>query len=496
MKNLSLYALAGLIFLSISSCSEDFDNWASPQSFPQEDAVTIPGFTASATSAIDLNSVKADSSQVLSLSTTTLPDGYSLDKVRIELTPADNATEATTVSTSIDGKAVNTDLQTLVENAYGKSPTARTFSGHVYADAIKNGEAILIDAGTINVVVTPAAPHISANYYIIGGTKDWNATAASKEYKFAHSDADVYDDPVFTIVLPIKATGDTWFGIGDDEALDAIVNSNDWSKVLGTTSGDGNSGESGTLAPRSELTDAGSFKVENTTGALNAKVTLNMMDYTYTVELLAPQFYIFGDITGWDAENATKICMTPEGDNVYSYTGYVNGNIKVWSKDDLGNWDKCYNTSKANDNSTAMTGTIEVSNGGAIHSPEAGLWKFTMNLSDMTYSWEKVEPATEYTYISLSGDFNTWGDEDLTQVNAHNWYIRLELTDGNLKLKADHAWTTNWGYGSEAGDWSVSDTEWSNDCVNKGGDIYVPAGTYDIYLNDITNNVRIIPVSE
>lgn len=47
----------------MGSCSEDFKDWADPQTNPQEDAVTIPGYQASGVNAFDLANV-ADSVNV------------------------------------------------------------------------------------------------------------------------------------------------------------------------------------------------------------------------------------------------------------------------------------------------------------------------------------------------------------------------------------------------------------------------------------------------
>ena len=151
MKKLSLYISIALAGLFMGSCSEDFKDWADPQTNPQEDAITIPGYQASAVSALDLANV-ADSANVYTISSATLPEGFELGNSRIELTPegVENAT-ATEVKTSNDGKATKADLQALIESVYGKAPVARTFDGHVYTTAVKDGQAALIDAGTVKV---------------------------------------------------------------------------------------------------------------------------------------------------------------------------------------------------------------------------------------------------------------------------------------------------------------------------------------------------------
>lgn len=87
MKKLSLYISIALAGLFMGSCSEDFKDWADPQTNPQEDAITIPGYQASAVSALDLAKVAEDSVNVYTISSATLPEGFELGNSRIELTP-------------------------------------------------------------------------------------------------------------------------------------------------------------------------------------------------------------------------------------------------------------------------------------------------------------------------------------------------------------------------------------------------------------------------
>ena len=105
-------------------------------------------------------------------------------------------------------------------SVYGPRPTARTLKAHVYADGIVNGQATLVDAGTININVIPEAPYIAPNYYIVGGSKGWDS---SKGQQFSHSSLDVYEDPIFTdakVVLSLY-----------NEQLDARLSDNVTEKV-------------------------------------------------------------------------------------------------------------------------------------------------------------------------------------------------------------------------------------------------------------------------
>ena len=56
MKNLSKYIAFAFLGMAMASCGDDYNDWANPQTNPQEDAITIPGLTATAADAIDLAS--------------------------------------------------------------------------------------------------------------------------------------------------------------------------------------------------------------------------------------------------------------------------------------------------------------------------------------------------------------------------------------------------------------------------------------------------------
>jgi hypothetical protein len=255
----------------------------------------------------------------------------------------------------------------------------------------------------------------------------------------------------------------------------------------------------GSLAARSELSDDGSICMPGSLGADFFKITLNMMEYTYTIEpiIVASQYYLVGAAQGWNSDRASGMtCMfTPESKSVVSYTTKWTGdhNLKIWSFDDFGDWGKCYGA--LTDGDASASGALTNSNSGAIVCPEGdAFYTITLNFSTMTYAWTKLDnqTPTEYTNISLIGEFNGWGgDFELKQVTPHNWHaVFVQENAGMLKYRANHDWSVNWGFGSD-GDWNVADGI-NKIGTNGGGNIYVPAGTYDVYLNDITNSMLFV----
>lgn len=495
MKKLSLYISIALAGLFMGSCSEDFKDWADPQTNPQEDAITIPGFTATAAQAIDFASVTTDSVNTFSLSSAALPEGFTLANARLELTPqgVENATK-TTVNTDLNGKGAVADLAPVVESAYGKRPTARTFDAQVYVNAVKDGQAVLIDAGKINLVMTPKAPFIDTNYYLVGQMTDWSLDT---KFKFTHSDADVYEDPVFTIMFTTTDDNQYWKIIpqGNVDAGNIWAVENNPKGVVGVEK-DGDDAMSGTLlttTSKGEKANAGKIAKAGI-----YQMTINMMDYTYSIKQIAPEYYLVGALQSWSDQNMSCL-MTAETAMVQNFTTKWTGdaNMKIWLGSDFGKWDNAFGSASGDGVNTAE-GKLKAG-GGAIVCPEKGAYyTFTADFSTMTYKWTKLanQNPTEFKHVSLIGVGGKWneGDDiDLEQVAPHNWYLaKQEIPAGGLKIRADHKWRDdgNWGF-AEGQNYESKGT-----LITSGGssNISVPAGTYNIYFNDITGAYAFVEV--
>ena len=494
MKKISLYVSLALAGLFMGSCSDDFTNWANPQTNPQEDAITIPGFTATGAQAINFANVETDSVSTFTLSEAALPAGFTLENARLELTPqgVENATK-TTVNTSIEGKGAVADLSAAVVSVYGKRPSARTFDAQVYVNAVKDGQAVLIDAGKINLVMTPKAPFIDTNYYLVGQMTDWKLNT---NLKFAHSDADVYEDPVFTIMFTTTDDNQYWKIIpqGNVDTGNIWAVENDPKGVVGVET-DGDASMSGTLlttTSKGEKAYAGKIAKAGI-----YQMTINMMDYTYTIKQIAPEYYLVGKLQGWSDKLENKTClMYAESAMVQSYTTQWNddANLKIWLGSDFGVWDNAYGTAKNDDNSVEG----KIGGSGSIVCPEPGaFYTFKVDFSTMTYKWTKLENQnpTAYEHVGLIGVGNDWvNDVDMKEVTPHNWFIETTIPEGNFKIRANHKWddSANWGY-AEGQEFS-STGKLITSPVSQG--IKVAGGKYRIFFNDITLEYAIIAVAE
>ena len=433
MKKYLLYSLLGVAALSATSCNEDFnEDVAAPQQWEQEAAITLPTVTAKPVVSIDL-ATAGDSVKVFTTSDVTMPEGTTITNYRLEMTTETN--HKAEIKADDNGKIATAELQTFIENSYGKRPTERLIWTNVYANLMKDGQASFLNLGSIEFKATPAAPQISKNYYLIGAPSAWDPTCVTMP--FNHSDKDVYEDPIFTIVFPI-ADGETWFAVTDD----ITVEKNDWSQVFGCAEGNGNNGEEGNIKRRAELTDDGSFKVVVDGDAKFIKMTLNMMEYTYKIEKLnfAEFIYVPGNHQGWAPDKAPAL-QSPAFDGVYVGYTYLNGNFKFTKER---NWNAEYNF-----NDFAVKDDIFFNNDGSnINISEEGFYQIkadvaSSNLSAMKTTWSIIGSAT--------GDPNWGTDLEMTYVaEDESWTYTGALTAGDRALTSTSSHTPSRIYLSRA----------------------------------------------
>ena len=509
MKKHILFGGMLLIAAAFTGCTEDFKNWASPQSNGPEDAITIPGFKASAVGAQDL-ATAGDEVPTFSLSAASLPEGYELANARIELTPMDiDDPLTTTVNTTLTGLASKEALQDLILGIYGKRPTNRLFNGHVLVNAVKDGQAVFIDAGNIEVNLTPEAPYIAQNYYVVGGTKDWND---SKEQKFSHSDADVYDDPIFTIVIDGNPDGDTWFAIGDDEGVESI-GIGVWDHLLGIVGGD-NKATEGSLDYRYNMGADNSFCVSN---ARKIKITIDMMEYTFKVEVvnIADTYYLIGGPGDWSADAALTMPFTHSDkdvfeDPIFTYVFEGNGG-DMWfafgDKDAIdavaaGDWTRLFGTTGASEDlSGSFDRRYNLDGDHSFHlDGQAKFYRFQINMGDMTYT---ITPLNFAEYIWEAGVNNDWGaiEQPLYCADGNGTYIGFfyaqdaDWSGGMGAFKFTGAFN-NWDNGNY-GTGTINDDGLSGTLINDGGsgNVLATPGFYRATVNLADMTYSLTPIS-
>ena len=448
MKKLFYTLIASLPFFT--SCEDaDFGvKAADPQSWEQEEAITLPGLAISAASAIDFANV-TDSVTVFSYTEpSNLPEGTTVENFNISLAPEGSETAVATLKASNNGKIAAADLKSVIEKQYGKRPEERTFTGTVTANLMYNGQASLLSSAPITIKATLVAPFIDSAYYLIGDMNGWNGDAL---IKLSHSGADVYDDPVFSTVIEVPANC-YWKIIPETNVAAGNIWDNNF--VLGCAE-NGSTDLTGALVinPNPE---PGAMRIEN---AGWVKISLNMMDYTYTVELLgevSPYLYTPGNHQSWTPATSVPLYST----DFITYKGYLSldGEFKFTSTD---SWD---GTNYGN----GGEGILSTDGGAGNLSLSKGFYYVEVNTS--TYTWTSVEITT----YGIIGSFNDWSASlPMTFDAATSTYtVEAELpANTEFKFRANDDWAINLG------------GTLGNLVPNGGNIIVAEAGTYTITLD-------------
>lgn len=283
---------------------------------------------------------------------------------------------------------------------------------------------------------------IAEAYYLVGGPGSWSS---DKSLKFSHSDKDVFDDPVFTYLLP--GGSDMWFAFGEAEALDAI-DAGDWKQLYGTTGA--SEDLTGTFARRSELDGDHSFHVDGT--AKFYRFTINMAEKTYEIKPLNFQEYIYeaGVNNNWGDYLQPLYCADGEG----TYTGFFYAQDADWSggkgafkfRGAADNWDNGNYGTGTFDEAT-LTGTLIDDGGSGNITPNPGFYRADVNLANMTYTLTAINSV----YVvggALNDDWNE-GVKMTFNTDKHCWECDATFTKADvIKFKGNGTWDSqdgNWG---------------------------------------------------
>ena len=473
--------------MAMVSCTEDYTDWGNPQTNSQKEAVAFGNGSVTPVDVINLADVKTEKVKVASIVAPTSSDAAYTPTYKINI-------DGQSFDIDADGNMAKADLVNYITGKWGKRPTERDIDATL--DAWQSNGSIaakMATSATFQVKAIPEAPFIDAAYYLVGDLTDWKLDT---KLKFAHSSADVYEDPVFTLMFTTTKDGQNWKIIpqGNVDAGNIWAVENAPKGVVGIEQ-DGDNAMSGKLCTStSDGKKAGAGKIAK---AGMYQMTINMMDYTYTIKQIAPEYYLVGKLQDWSEKPEGKTClMYAETPMVQSSTTQWkdDANLKIWLGSDFGVWANAYGTAKNGDNSVEG----KIAGSGAIVCPEPGaFYTFKADFSTMTYKWTKLENQnpTAYEKVGLIGVGGDWdNDVDMTEVTPHNWFIEKTFPEGSFKIRANHKWddAANWGF-AEGQKFSST-----GKLITSGGskDIKIAAGKYRIFFNDITLEYAIIAVAK
>ena len=513
--------MMALLTMGLTGCSDyDYSVSTSPQSNLPQSQVKVTDVTANATAtAIDISKYineETGTETPIEVATYTVKEGvmpantYIHADVQVS-TEADFSSYITVPSIDIEKTNVIAISPSVLEDEYfnkiTKSPETKTVYIRAILYTVTDGTSVAIIGdpkkdffAQQTTTLTPLMKvKISKNYYIVGGPNDWAASAASKAIKFNHSGEDVYVDPIFTVTFDAAASGDTWFAIGDDEACDAIAagESGAWDKLLGIVGGN-NTAKEGMLDFRYNMKAENSFKVE--AGAKKIKVTINMLEYSFKVEVvnISEAYYLIGGEKDWTEAEALTQPFTHSDksvfeDPVFSYV--IKGGAERWftfgdadalaaiTKDN--DWKQLYGyvDQQADKGSFARRCDMEGKPDNTFHvDGNAKFYRFTVNMLTMEYEitalnfdpfvyfigatdgWNNDEPNRQrlaltdenngiYTGFLYCADPNGWGNQFKFQKIFKNWDSQVNAShvqlSGDLEDAGgnDHNFTVSKGEG-------------------------------------------------
>lgn len=435
MKKTFLYLTLILIFFT--ACKDDIGlNVAAPQSYSQETAQTVDGFTFTLGDRVKLPIVLTEADltdentyeTLLTTATPLLAEGAEV-KFLLEVSDTKDFIKFVTLpSVSENNKALvkATDLNEAAKSLYGKAPNARELYIRAKYYIVDGSSSVLMPNPVVlgPITVTPVGPIIENEYYLIGANGVWTL-GDLEAYKFSHSGGDVYTNPMFTILVNLK-DAETYWKVVPKSANTAV----NWDAVLGNAVEDGFTGLEGDL-----MVKGGAMKI---TQPGWVKITLNMMEYTYTVELIGEmnlQLYVPGSHQGWSPGTA-PIVYNRNFD--MKYEGYVNFSandlFKFTSDPD---WDHTNYGDGGN-------GTLSTT-GDNLTVAEAGYYKLNVDLSGSPFTYTKVK-----TDWGLIGDATVGGWDNSTPMTYNPdtkvWTVTTTLTAGKaFKFRANNGWDINLG---------------------------------------------------
>lgn len=437
-----------LLATSLVACTDDYTDWSAPQSNPQQDAVSFGNGSVAAVGLIDFANLAEGQTdvQVCNITAPTASD------------EAYNPVYALTIGdTNIDmdnsGKVKVSDLKSYIEGAFGKAPEERTLSAKVSMWEDNNKAAIKLTSGEFQIKAKLDAPFIDTKYYLVGDMTGSGAWGIDDIIAFNHSDANVYDDPIFTIVF--ESGENKYWKIIPQTNVDA---GDIWLDGVVGVAVDGDTSLSGLLTTNNpqagKIAEAGLYKM-----------TINMMDGTYLIEPLnfGEYFYEIGNESGWSTSHPL---YGPNFDGKYQGYYYLNGEFKF--KPNADNWEGDYEYDGE--------GKIADNGGSNCPDPGAGFYQIDVDLALGTYALTKVET------ITCVGNHNGWNQADASQHMTYNaeegcWEITTTLTNG-FKFAMNDKWDVSWGGAN--GDPALYD----NITQNSGKDLNTPEGdgTYKVQL--------------
>ena len=417
------------LLMAMVSCTEDYTDWGNPQSNPQEEAVSFGDGSVTPVDVINLANVKTEKVKVASIVAPTSSDAAYTPNYKINF-------DGQSFDIDADGNMATAELTSYIVDKYGKRPTERDIDATLDAWVSNGATAVkMATSEKFQIKAIPEAPVIEEGYYLVGDmftTDDVNGWTKEVAKAFNHSDKDVYEDPVFTVSFETTKADQYWKIIPKKNIDSGDILA---AGVVGPKV-DGDDSMTGTLTN-------GDAKAGKIAKAGKYKLTINMMDYTYTIEEVKydPFIYFIGATDGWtNAEQ--KLALVDA--NTGTYTGFLycadpnNWGNQFKFQRVAGSWDNEINAGAFN----TFDGAATNENGNIGVNAGEGVYYFDVNLANGTIKATKVET------MGIIGGFNNWGGDAAMTWNAEEYCFEatnVGVTADGWKFRVNGGWDINLG---------------------------------------------------
>ncbi len=180
-------------------------------------------------------------------------------------------------------------------------------------------------------------------------------------------------------------------------------------------------------------------------GTYDITFNLTSLEYSFVSTASFPEVGIIGSAVNGGATDDTDL-FTTDGVNYFINAIDLTDGDAHFRQD---------NTETINWSDSAFPSGTGVQDGSSIP-VVANTYNITLDITTGAYDFSFVD-------ISLIGEFNSWSDDlDLTTTDGENYTLDgfVLSTDGELKFRQNHDWSTSWGDG--------------------GGNIALTADTYNV----------------
>ena len=451
MKKTFLYSLAVLASVSLASCNGDYDDWANPQTNPQEASAAKYGITF--TAGPEAETSMPDDDGIINLVTVNSTDanvkGYTLRELRVN---------GEVIKGELNGNSIQVSAKDLEKFLCddNNSRACKTYDLNVESKVsinLESGDVVAINSAgqTTGKLKTSPVPAIDEQgYYMLGEVNgnNWDATAPLWMNKIA--------DGVYQLKVTTEKE-QNWFKFYEGSKYDE---GGDWNIIdTGALGCKENGCEDGSGYIYFYGDSWGKLQTMVIPGAGTWIVTLDMNNLTYS--FAKPVLYMAGNANDW------KQIDYLSSEDAVKYTGYMYLDGSGFKFCTQPNWD-------GTNYGGAFFGESEDN---IIMTQPAGYYKVDIDLSEKKYE------LTPITTIGIIGDatVNGWSGDDIDMVyvpynketkEGRYWEVKdITLKTGVIKFRANDGWDINWG------------GELDN-LTSKGNpaNIAVEEGTYDIKL--------------